>query len=385
MKDKGTKIEQANKENPVFIAQDSAEKTDIKTETSLNTNIFLGSLILLLMAMIIISTITSGLFFHTMNQTLNDLSTQIIIKNRPTPLSIAKFANFQAIPTKVPTFTSTSTKTITPIPTPQPTITPSATSNITIQPTVTDTPIPTSTVQPLPPTTLAVTTSPIYQLTPTKPAQLFNYSSAGDWNQLYSARIHFSETPGGRAIVARVKAYKSATFDNYGAYIAVVSGTDLYLLASDNSVGGKWLVETDSYTIAKDGVWSPDGLWFAFVVKFRDCLGCFNVAILPRPAEMTQLPITADQVRLAYPPMGYTVTDAPRWTVEGDLLVNAHQGEPSNGEAFIYTPEGQQLRPSCDQTYQLAASSYGQQYYEWLPGKAWRFCQSDRADTYFSD
>ncbi|MDM8521367.1 hypothetical protein QUF64_15075 [Anaerolineales bacterium HSG6] len=185
--------------------------------------------------------------------------------------------------------------------------------------------------------------------------------------------------------MARIKSYKSATFDNYGAYIAVVNGVDLYLRASDNSFGERWLVETEEYEVAKDGSWSPDGLWFAFVVKFRDCEGCFNVAIIPRPADNNQLPVDSNIVRLAYPPSGYSVTDAPRWTVGGDLVVNVHNGEPSAGEAYIYTNNGMRIKPSCEQEYFLAASSYGQQFHEWLPGKSWRFCRGGRADAYFRD
>jgi len=368
----------------------SRERRRRPRPTPPTNNLWLGNLILFLITIVILSTLYSGLSSYQLTQTLNALTTDIRLPTQPSIGSVVKFRYDQALsttqPTKVPTYTPTAIQTETLIPTPTEPFTNLIAYEPHVHPIVTDTPTrPQSTKPPSPQPTLSVTTTTLPQQTPTKPAQLFRYSSAGDWNNLHSARLHFSETPGGRSIEARIKNYSNATFDNHGAYIAVVSGTDLYLRASDNSFGERWLVETDRYTIAKDGLWSPDGQWFAFVILFRDCPACFQVAILPRPAELTALPVDPNEVRLAYPPPSYTVTDAPRWTVDGDLIVNAHHGEPSAGEAFIYTPDGQRLEPDCDQIYQLAASSYGQQYHDWLPGKAWQFCYTERADAYFND
>lgn len=167
----------------------------------------------------------------------------------------------------------------------------------------------------------------------------------------------------------------SASYSPDGRLIALTEGVKLYTFKADGSVPQVWLEDAAELRPVGGAVWSPDGQYIAAVVEFKPprCFLCRGVAILnPDAGEITFLDGTDD-----------FQTDAPRWTQDGRLLVNAHPGEPADGTTYVYNifGEGQEAAG----VYTLSSSHDGQKWFPWLPGRVWRAGVTERPDSYYGD
>jgi uncharacterized protein YraI len=167
----------------------------------------------------------------------------------------------------------------------------------------------------------------------------------------------------------------SASISPDGTMIAITERIKVYTVAAIGAHTDIWFEDDAEMGPIGGVVWSPDGQHLAFVIGFKQkyCKPCRAVALL-RMSDKT--------ITLLKPP-GDMDTDAPRWTQDGRLLVNAHPGEPADGVAYIYNVFGESQ--VAVGTYQLSASHEGQKWFPWRPGRIWRAGVSERADSYNSD
>jgi hypothetical protein len=167
----------------------------------------------------------------------------------------------------------------------------------------------------------------------------------------------------------------SASISPDGSQIAITERIKLYTVTTDGALTTVW-IEDDANQGPIGGVaWSPDGEYVAFLMGYKNqyCNPCRGVFLL-RPADGLITP-------LEHP--GDLDLDAPRWTIDGRLLVNAHPGEPADGVAYIYDKSGKgQVATGA---YVLSSSNEGQKWYPWQPGKTWLVGSTERADAYNSN
>ncbi len=168
----------------------------------------------------------------------------------------------------------------------------------------------------------------------------------------------------------------SASLSPDGKQIAITERIKLYTVTTDGALSYIWLEDNADRGPMGNLAWSPDGQFVAFEIgyKVKYCKPCRGVGIL-RVADGA---ITY----LEHP--GDLDLSAPRWTMDGRLLVNAHPGEPASGKAYIYNASGQGGQPASG-TYLLSASHEGQKWYPWQPGKTWLAGSTERADSYNAD
>jgi hypothetical protein len=167
----------------------------------------------------------------------------------------------------------------------------------------------------------------------------------------------------------------SASVSPDGALIAITERIKLYTVTTDGALSHIWLADTDKAGPLGNLAWSPDGDYLAFVVGYKEryCRPCRGVGLLR---------IDDGLITYLEPPNSLEL-DAPRWTLDGRLLVNAHPGEPADGVAYIYDRSGQG-QPAAG-TYVLSTSNEGQKWFPWLPGKTWLVGSTERADAYNAD
>jgi Na+-transporting methylmalonyl-CoA/oxaloacetate decarboxylase gamma subunit len=165
----------------------------------------------------------------------------------------------------------------------------------------------------------------------------------------------------------------SASFSPQGDQIAITEGTKLYLVTPDAFEGHILMEENGILKPVGGVVWSPDGSYLAVVVQKLNCDICRSVALVR----------LEDNTIFFLKNPGTLAADAPRWTQDGRLLLNAHPGEPADGTTYIYDLTGRGEVASG--TLSLSSSQHGQRWYPWRPGRIWRAGVSERADAYNSD
>jgi hypothetical protein len=186
-----------------------------------------------------------------------------------------------------------------------------------------------------------------------------------------------------RSFVEDMSAYKrlrgqllipptSASISPDGSQIALTERIKLYTVTTDGALSKIWLEEDDKLGPIGQIVWSPDGRYIAFEVGFKTqyCKPCRSVALID----------TVDETMIVLEAPNNLDLSAPRWTLDGHLLVNANPGEPADGVAYLYDTSGQ--GQPAEGRYELSTNHYGQQWYPWLPGKSWQVGQTIRADSY---
>ena len=160
-----------------------------------------------------------------------------------------------------------------------------------------------------------------------------------------------------------------------GSQIAITERIKLYTVTTEGALSRVWFEDNEMLGPLGNVVWSPDGRYLAFVVGYKNpkCRPCRSVALL----NMSDATITFLQA-----PNGQE-TDMPRWTADGRLLINVHDGEPANGVAYVYDTSGE--GQTAMGTYVMSSSHFGQRWYPWQPGKTWQVGSSERADSYNAD
>ncbi|MCB0196434.1 MAG: SH3 domain-containing protein [Anaerolineae bacterium] len=196
-------------------------------------------------------------------------------------------------------------------------------------------------------------------------------------------------TPGadaGREFVEDTPAYQtikwqlmipaqSASFSPDGDQIALTESIKLYTFRAAGSHPTEWVADTNEDRPLGGVVWSPDGQYLAFVKEIKPpfCNLCHSVGLIN---------IATGEIFYLEGPDGLQ-TDAPRWTQDGRLLVNAHPGEPADGITYVYNVFGEGRQATG--IYTLSASHEGQKWYPWLPGRVWQAGVSERADSYYQN
>jgi len=180
-----------------------------------------------------------------------------------------------------------------------------------------------------------------------------------------------------------------------GHPIAVTNGSEILYLNGDGSGFEVVLHESEvryqdspRWRIFGDLVWSPDGEWLALVLHSTDdkCPTfrppCRAVAVLDaRTKQYIVLQALHGTNIAGYP--GPLDAEAPRWTLDGRLLVLIHDGEPASGKVYEFDLLGRG-KPASG-IYQLSSSHDGQQWLPWQPGKTWQTGVSNRPDAYYHD
>ena len=169
---------------------------------------------------------------------------------------------------------------------------------------------------------------------------------------------------------------ESESFSPQDDKIAVTEGIKLYVVTTDASDNKVWVESNEEIGLIRGAVWSPDGDRIAFSADHKtECSpSCQRVGLVT---------LSENTVKFLDPPSGLVI-EAPRWTQDGRLLVNAHPGEPADGVAYIYdveTGKGVEAKGS----YILSSSQNGQKWDPWLPGKFWRAGLTERPDSYYND
>lgn len=167
----------------------------------------------------------------------------------------------------------------------------------------------------------------------------------------------------------------SASLSPDGSRIAMTEGIKLYTITTAGAHTDLWLEENAELKPFGGAIWSPDGQLLAVVVDFknRPCPPCRAVAVISLADDTVTFLETAESLD----------TDAPRWTQDGRILVNAHPGEPAQGITYVFDRYG--LGQPAVGDYVLSSSHEGQKWYPWLPGRTWRAGVSERADSYYQD
>ncbi len=167
----------------------------------------------------------------------------------------------------------------------------------------------------------------------------------------------------------------SASLSPDGSRVAMTEGIKLYTVTTAGAHTDIWLEENAELKPAGGALWSPDGQYLAVVVDFknRPCPPCRAVAVLNLADDTITFLETAEGLD----------TDAPRWTQDGRILVNAHPGEPADGITYVFDRYG--LGQPATGDYILSSSHEGQKWSPWLPGRTWRAGVSERADSYYQD
>ncbi len=167
----------------------------------------------------------------------------------------------------------------------------------------------------------------------------------------------------------------SASLSPDGSRMAMTEGIKLYTVTTAGAHTDLWLEENAELKPVGGAVWSPDGQLLAVVVDFknRPCPPCRAVAVISLADDTITFLETAEGLD----------TDAPRWTQDGRILVNAHPGEPADGITYVFDRYG--LGQPATGDYVLSSSHEGQKWYPWLPGRTWRAGVSERADSYYQD
>ena len=240
-----------------------------------------------------------------------------------------------------PTVTPTPTQTSTPTPTPTFTVTPT--------PSHTFTPIPTRTPRPVTPTSLG---------TPT--------TVAGQ------PRAFVQDTTGYRELLKHIRVTSGSSFSPHGNFVTVTEGKKLYVVDRGGTMLEILLEEDETIRPVWGLVWSPDGQYIAFIADYKQNCGlCRTVGLAHR---------TSQQIQYLSAPAGQ-ITDLPRWTQDGRLLVTIHAGDSGRGTTYIYNTRGQgQIAAG---SYILSSSVDGQQWFPWQPGRVWQVGQGG-ADSYYT-
>ncbi len=167
-----------------------------------------------------------------------------------------------------------------------------------------------------------------------------------------------------------------ASFAPDGSRLAMSEGIKLYLVEAEGGYTEVVLEENGELKPVGSPIWSPDGQQLAFVVEFKDkpCPSCRAVAILT----------VAEDTIIYLDSLENLDTDAPRWTQDGRLLVNAHPGEPADGTTYVFDRYGS-FGQEATGTYLLSSSYNGQNWFPWLPGRIWRSGVSERPDSFYKD
>ena len=167
----------------------------------------------------------------------------------------------------------------------------------------------------------------------------------------------------------------SASLSPDGSRMAMTEGIKLYTVTTAGAHTDIWLEENAELKPVGGALWSPDGQYLAVVVDFknRPCPPCRAVAVLNLADDTITFLETAEGLD----------TDAPRWTQDGRILVNAHPGEPADGITYVFDRYG--LGQPATGDYILSSSHEGQKWSPWLPGRTWRAGVSERADSYYQD
>ncbi|UCC88441.1 MAG: SH3 domain-containing protein, partial [Anaerolineales bacterium] len=165
----------------------------------------------------------------------------------------------------------------------------------------------------------------------------------------------------------------SASFSPLGDQIAITEGTKLYLVTPDAFEGQILMADNGILKPVGGVVWSPDGKYLAVVVEKLNCDICRSVALVR----------LEDSTIFFLKNPGTLTAEAPRWTQDGRLLINAHAGEPADGTTYIYDLTGRSEVASG--THALSSSQDGQRWFPWRPGRIWRAGVSERPDAYNSD
>jgi len=169
----------------------------------------------------------------------------------------------------------------------------------------------------------------------------------------------------------------SASFSPDGSQVAMTERIKVYTFMTDGGYTDIWLEDNDESGPLGNVVWSPDGQYIAFDVGFKYnkyCRPCQGVGLLQR---------SNGKITYLSPPEDGLDMSAPRWTQNGQLLVNVHQGEPADGVAYLYDVYGN--HQEAQGVFLLSSSHEGQKWYPWLPGRIWRSGVTERADSYNSD
>jgi serine/threonine protein kinase len=172
-------------------------------------------------------------------------------------------------------------------------------------------------------------------------------------------------TPAGQITIEQTAAYTwlmeqrfpDCTFCSFspnGQEIAAPAPDKLLVVATDASsyrqIPPSPIVP--GYASVGECLWSHDGNYLAFVWSSETYPGQ-NVAVIRKDGSQWWI---------------ITLTNLPRWTVDGRLLVTS----TADGQVYIAgAASGWSPQPPGDGTFELSAGKQGQHFYPWKAGKTW--------------